>query len=77
MLLARPGACYVAYLPRGGAASLTLAPGTYSARWYDPRGGSFRNAGQVVADGRWTSEPAPDAEDWVLLIEATKSATAR
>jgi hypothetical protein len=69
MLLAEPGARYVVYLPRGGAVTLELAPGSYRARWFNPRsGGPLTDAG-AASEGTWTSPPAPDAEDWLLLVE--------
>ena len=66
--LARPGEIYVAYLPHGGTVTLTLAPGRYHARWFNPRSGVFTEA--AAAEGpRWTSSRSADDQDWALLLE--------
>lgn len=72
LLLAEPGKRYVAYLPQSGAAELTLAAGTYRAKWYNPRTGAWHELPEVkqAAAGRWRSAAAPDAGDWALLLEA-------
>ena len=38
-VLAKPGAVYAVYLPKGGSATLNLAEGDYAVRWYNPRAG--------------------------------------
>ncbi len=68
--LAEPGRRYVIYLPQGGAVTVNLASGEYRARWFNPRAGTFRKPAFKAPAGEWTSPPAPDAEDWVLLLEA-------
>jgi hypothetical protein len=72
MLLADPGKRYVAYLPASGAARFQLAPGSYQARWFNPRTGAWSNLPDVgqSAAGSWVSPPAGDAGDWALLLEA-------
>lgn len=70
--LASPGKVYVVYLPHGGAATVTLGPGRYKAKWFNPRTGDY--AALSAADGpEWTSPIAPDREDWVLLLETEKT----
>jgi hypothetical protein len=65
--LADPGKLYVVYLPHGGAATVTLGPGRYEAKWFNPRTGEY--AALSAADGpEWTSPVAADHEDWVLLL---------
>jgi len=70
--LAEPDRRYVIYLPQGGAVTVNLAPGEYRARWFNPRAGTFRNSAFKASAGEWTSPPAPDAEDWVLLLETQR-----
>lgn len=70
MCLAEPGRQYVVYLPQGGRITLMLAEGNYRARWFNPRSGDFLSDSMTTAGGVWTSPPAPDAEDWVLLVES-------
>ena len=70
VLLAQPGTCYVAYLPRGGAVTARLDAGSYRTRWFNPRTGQFTGKVGTAAAGEWISPPAADAEDWVLLIES-------
>jgi hypothetical protein len=70
MCLAEPGRRYVIYLPQGGLVTADLAPGSYQARWFNPRAGQWLKKSFPATGGEWTSPAAPDAEDWVLLIEA-------
>ena len=71
LLLAEPGRRYVAYLPQSGAAQFTLATGTYRAKWFNPRTGTWHESSTVKqpADGPWISPSAADAGDWALLLE--------
>jgi hypothetical protein len=69
MCLAEPGTRYVLYLPQGGTVTVNLAPGSYRARWFNPRSGQFSKPAIPASGGVWTSPPAADAEDWVLLLE--------
>ncbi|MDR1524632.1 MAG: DUF4038 domain-containing protein [Tannerella sp.] len=41
---------------------------TYTARWYDPETGEYRDIGAVKPDssGVWEIPPKPDERDWVL-----------
>jgi hypothetical protein len=66
--LAEPGKLYAVYLPRGGEVTVTLEPGRYDARWYNPRTGKYSAA--PAAEGlRWTSPTTADKEDWVVLLK--------
>lgn len=69
-VLAEPGVALVAFLEQGGSVGIDLSSfsGTLSARWYDPRTGSFSSAGSP-AGGGVASFAAPNSEDWVLLVE--------
>jgi hypothetical protein len=45
------------------------AEATYTARWFDPREGSYLDVASVTpADGEWAIPSKPSAEDWVLLV---------
>lgn len=70
--LAEPGARYVIYLPHGGTVTARLEPGRYETLWFNPRNGEYLKA--PMAEGpSWTSGPAPDWEDWVILLNHSKS----
>jgi len=73
LVLARGQEIVAVYLPRGGNASLLLADGLYSVRWYNPRAGgpllpgslqSIRGPG-VRAIG---TPPADPDKDWLALV---------
>ncbi len=66
--LAAPGRLYVAYLPHGGSVTLTLEPGRYRARWFNPRDGQYADAPDATGP-QWTSPAAADRQDWALLLE--------
>ena len=68
--LAEAGRCYVVYLPRGGrvAVGLTAARGPLSARWFNPRDGTFGPA-FTVPGGQSVDFTAPDDHDWTLLVK--------
>ena len=40
--LAKPGAVYAIYLPRGGSTDLQLPAGHFQVRWFNPRSGGSR-----------------------------------
>ena len=65
------GETYVFYLEHGGAIPIQLPAGNYAARWYDPRTGLYVDAG-AAHGANWASPAAPDAQDWVLLLERRK-----
>jgi hypothetical protein len=75
-VLAERGVAYVLYLYNGGTVRLDLrgVSGTFDARWYDPRVGSFRSAGSV-AGGQERSFTAPAAGDWTLYVQKTGAST--
>jgi len=68
MVLAEEGQRYVIYLPRGGSATVKLGDGNFGSRWFNPRTGQFTGE-PFTAIGEWTSPRAPDADDWVLLVD--------
>jgi hypothetical protein len=47
-----------------------LEPGRYQAKWFNPRTGEYLETPGAEA-GLWTSPPAPDKEDWALLLTGT------
>lgn len=73
--LAKPGECYLVYLPRGGAAGLDVGglSGSWSVRWFNPRAGGALVTGQtktVNGPGRVALGPPPaDAtQDWLVIV---------
>ncbi len=68
LALAEPGRQYAVYLPKGGAAAVTLPAGAYRARWFDPRAGAWKDPVEV-AGGPWRAE-APGEGDWAVLLTA-------
>src|SRR5262249_18198015 len=74
--LADPGRTYAVYLPMGRAVKVTLLPGTYEARWYNPRNGQTKalprltHAGEGAASP-WAAPEPPDQGDWALLLTRT------
>jgi len=59
----------VVYLPNGGSATLDLSSmkGTLSARWFNPREGSFGKRFKVEGEGQREFQ-APEQNDWALLL---------
>jgi hypothetical protein len=75
--LADPGRTYAVYLPMGRAAKVTLLPGTYEVRWYNPRNGQTKALPRLTHEGAaggssWSAPEPPDHGDWALLL--TKAA---
>jgi hypothetical protein len=66
-VLEEAGRQYVIYAAAGGAFSVSIAPGTYSARGYNPRTGEDVALGEVSGGGS-RSFTAPDANDWVVYL---------
>ena len=66
--LAEPGKVYVIYLPRGGRATVQLPGGTYDGMWFDPSTGE-KIALPSVRGPLWCSPPAPNNNDWALLLQ--------
>jgi Protein of unknown function (DUF4038)/Domain of unknown function (DUF5060)/Putative collagen-binding domain of a collagenase len=67
--LAEIGKVYVAYLPSGGDVNVMLDPGQYQVKWFNPRSGEYSTTARTAEGPRWTSPPASDKEDWVLLLK--------
>lgn len=83
-VFAKEGEVYAVYLLEGGRTRLTLAPGEYQLRWYDPRNGgelqTGRDATLLVGEATMRDEgtvtispPHHPGKDWVALIEKTPS----
>ncbi len=71
--LADPGKVYAVYLPAGRAVHLKLLPGTYDARWFNPRDGKVKPLPQRRHHGEgggssWGAPEPPDHGDWALLL---------
>ncbi len=73
--LAKPGACYLVYLPSGGPAGLDLsgADGEFSVRWFNPRAGGSLASGSVASvrggvKAALGSPPDDPQEDWLALV---------
>ncbi len=63
-VLANPGQEYLVVLPSGGKTTLSGAPASVDAKWFDPRTGALSDA------GAGPSFTAPDGKDWVLHVRA-------
>ncbi len=70
-VLAEPGRQYVVYAAVGGSFSVTIAPETYSARWFDPRTGEEVVLPEVTGGGAVTFK-APDGQDSVLYLRGDR-----
>jgi hypothetical protein len=68
--LAEVGKTYLVYLPHGGAATLDLTgvPGSYTARWFNPRSGKYSDPFMVSGEGKRRIE-APDSKDWIVHLK--------
>ena len=70
--LGKDSLVYVLYLKTGGSSKITLPPGNYTVKWYNPRkGGSLQN-GSVTNIGSGTvsigNPPSEASYDWTVLI---------
>ena len=74
-VLAQSGVCYSIYLPNAdGAGQLSLGEvtGSYRARWWNPRSGTFVGGYLIVPSGVPYELPEPPAlvgQDWVLHVK--------
>jgi hypothetical protein len=68
--LAQPGALYLVYLPKGGAAALDLAaaPGAFSVVWFNPRDGGALSGATPATGGAKLTLTAPSTDDWLAII---------
>ena len=71
--LAKPGAVYAIYLPRGGSTDLQLPVGHFQVRWFNPRSGGKLHPGSVPeisgpANASVGEPPADSDRDWVCLV---------
>ena len=66
------GEVYAIYLPTGGSIDVNLPRGgsKYNVSWFDPRSGGVHVLGKV-SGGDQRSFSAPDAQDWVLLLQSS------
>jgi len=50
-----------------------LQDAPYSVRWFDPRSGNYSKIGECTPElGSWHFPPKPDAQDWLLVLQAKK-----
>jgi hypothetical protein len=71
--LAQPGEIYAVYLPNAGKVTVQLAPGNYTAKWFNAFTGEIIPL-PPVRGPKWTSPAAPGWLDWALLLEKDKGA---
>jgi hypothetical protein len=70
-----PGQDYAVYLPSGspsGTLDLSLAPGSFRKRWFNPRSGGFEGSQQTISGGSFHNlgnPPSSVTEDWVVWFE--------
>lgn len=67
----KAGEVYAVYLPDASpSGTLSLAPGNYTKRWYNPRTGQFVGAATNVSGGSVALGNPPNSsnEDWVVLF---------
>ena len=67
--VAKLGSTYAIYLPKSGKATVQLAPGTYSVKWFNPQTGEWIPIQDSVNGGTWTSPQPPGRDDWALLLK--------
>jgi hypothetical protein len=67
--LADPGKVYAIYLPHAGDVTVHLQPGHYQAYWFAAITGDKIDLPPVEGTS-WTSPPAPDGNDWALLLRS-------
>jgi hypothetical protein len=71
--LADPGRVYAVYLPMGRAVQVRLQPGSYDARWFNPRNDKTTALPRVTLQGEsWAAPQPPDHGDWALLLTGNK-----
>ena len=67
-VMAAPGRRYVLYQPEGRPATLSLEPGRYRVRRFDPRTGAWEPQ-PAVEGAAWTAPEAPGAADWAWVLD--------
>ena len=72
--VAHDGSFMLVYLAKGQPVSINLrklsGPGT--ARWFNPREGSFVKGGVVSNEGIQEFHPPSEGEDWLLVLEVSR-----
>lgn len=69
--LAKPGELYAIYVPDSRKVTISLAPGTYDARWFSAVTGEVVPLAAVQGP-EWTTPEPPGAQDWALLLQAER-----
>lgn len=78
-VFAKEGEIYAVYIPEANRTSITVAAGTYSLRWYDPRNGGELQTGRQATVGAGEmlmrndgsidlQPPSEPGKDWVALL---------
>ncbi len=69
--LADPKKVFVIYLPHGGETTVDLSTirGPFTARWFNPRAGTFGEPVGMMQTSPRQKFKAPDTNDWALLVE--------
>ncbi len=70
--LALEGKCYAVYIPEAQRIVVKLAPGRYSATWFNARSGDYKPIPGEVRGGTWRSPRPPASGDWALLIKSNR-----
>lgn len=70
-VLAEPGQQYVMYAAVGGKFSVNVAPGTYTARRYNPVTGEDIALANITGGGN-QSFALPDSKDWVVYLRRVR-----
>jgi len=74
-VFAKPGEVYAVYFPRArqtGELDLRGISGSFTAKWYNPREGSFEGPEKRITGGDWVAlgeVPSKPENDWVLLLK--------
>jgi hypothetical protein len=63
------GVEYVCFFPTGGTKTVILAPGRYTARWWNPRSGGLSSGDDFDHSGGDRPFRTPDSGDWVLHVK--------
>jgi len=73
-VLCKPGEVYLVYLKHGGKVEVNVATGKFTYGWFNPRTGDgldgLLRTGSVN-DAHKVEVAAPDANDWLLMVEGS------
>ena len=72
LLLADPGRLYIVYQHKAGQAVVTIAPGNYEVRQFNPRTGEWKSL-PAASGVAWSAPAATDNEDWAYILVSNSS----